>query len=136
MFLQENIKEYITYVSKMNDEKREINENLKEFKASFAGRTGATKEEMKFLEKAVKLAEGLTYNEAADKFQALLSDVHNIMSTGSIDTPTSQTKEEEIQTELLTKITDKIAEVARAKAKSAEPVWNPPPAPVIPSSKK
>lgn len=159
MLLQDQLTEYVKAVMAYDAEAKDVKDAKKEFKASFMARTGAGKAELAFLDKAIQINKKLETDHEINDFMTFVEKVSQLLSRTASESLNNQEddepmgEQENVQMELeidgktISTSTDILKKAANMLAekefkmhppvnKSAPKDWNPPPAPVIPSSKK
>lgn len=141
--LFEDLKDYVNSWLGYEDEKRQLREAKNDFKNSFMARTGATKQEIQMLEKALSINKKLeTDHEITDfvdkveKIAEFLNKIAREETCGADEKPVLNHVPEqlEIDASLLPNAAETTKAAITLVTKKSEVVssWNPPPAPVIP----
>ncbi len=133
----EDLKEYVNAWLGYEDEKRQLREAKNDFKDSFMARTGATKQEIQMLEKALSINKKLeTDHEITDFVDKVekIAEFLKKMAPGNENEPneTASNSLEQMTLDVSDAVASPSITVTATKSSKVASSWNPPPAPVIP----
>ena len=160
MLLSDQLKKYVNAMLAYDEEAKDIRDARKSFKLSFMVETGASKGELKILDKAIGIGKKLETSHEVNDFTTFVDKITNMLrkiapgseneqdedDDGECPVPTADTKmfisvnggpEIETSVPAVEKVTKQLELGLRPRVVSkSKPDWNPPPAPVIPSDGK
>jgi hypothetical protein len=163
MLLQDQLTKYVKAMLSYDTDAKDLREAKKDFKASFMKETGAGKDELKFLDKAISIGKKLDTNHEYNDYTTFVEKVFTMLNglapgnEGSDDAECPVPTVEDTQMtisfnggpEIKTSTSDMRRALSAVKEhraeeesivekvqKKLESSWNPPPGPIIPEDKK